>query len=100
MTEKSRSQPLRGFEPDTYVNENPNSLPIHFNYGFIILFNWSVEIMKPFKVFPRRSFGKDEICDYWIDNKLEDQWRIKKLKALSPLPGQKMSLFAKVEDSK
>lgn len=75
-------------------------VPVFFQYGFVILFNWGVNIMKPFKIYPRSSFSSEEIRGYWIENKLETKWRIKKLKPLHPLSGQKVSLFAKVEDGK
>ena len=74
----------------------PNSL----SYGFVILFNWNESIKTPFKMFPRKAFSIDEISNKCMNSNLKDEFRIKKLKALKPLPGQKMSLFAKVESCK
>lgn len=71
-----------------------------FIYGFVILFNWDEGIQRPFKLFPRKAFKNDDIKDRCYDQHLVDKFRIKKLKPLKPLPGQRMSLFAKVEGCK
>lgn len=95
------SQPLP--QCDQYGNETKSSscpITMKFHYGYVILFNWCVKAMKPFKMFPRRTFSNQEISDYWMENNVEDQYRIKKLKPLRTLPGEKMSLFAKVESCK
>ena len=77
----------------------PASLsPLSFMYGFLILFNWNEDIKTPFKIFPRRAFQK-EISDNCVVKKLTNLYRIKPLKALKSLPGQKMSVFAKIESS-
>lgn len=75
-----------------------NSCPptVNFVYGYLILFNWNEGVKKPFKLFPRKAF-QGEIGDNCVTQKVSDPYRIKKLKALKSLPGQKMSMFAKVE---
>lgn len=69
------------------------------NYVYVILFNWKEDLKKPFKMFPRKAFTQDEIRDDIIAKQLPNLFRLKKLKPLKPLPGQRMSLFAKVEAS-
>lgn len=64
-------------------------------FGFVILFNWDESKQKPFKLFPRKAFP--EIREVYLQRDLPDEYRIKKLRPLKPLPGQIMSLFAKVE---
>lgn len=80
----------------------PNSCPVALNfvYGFLILFNWDESVKNPFKLYLRSAFSKDEIKEKCIQTKLKDEHRIKKLRALGPLPGQKISLFAKVDTSR
>ena len=85
-------------EQDVDVPSCPASM--HFDYGFVILFDWCVKAKKPFQVFSRAMFNKEEIRDYWMENKLVDKWRLKKLKPLKPLPGQQMSIFAKMDKCK
>ena len=67
------------------------------SWGFVILFNWDESVQKPLKIFPRKAFP--EITDFCLDKDLSEKFRIKKLCPLKPLPGQKMSLFCKVESS-
>lgn len=71
-----------------------------FQYGFIILFNWNEDLKKPFKIFPRKAFSTNDIRDHCYEKNVKNENRIRKLMALKPLPGQKMSLFAKVEQRK
>ena len=71
-----------------------------FNYGFVILFNWNEEIQRPFKLFPRKAFSPNEIRDRCYEKLLIPEQRIRKLMPLKPLPGQKLSFFAKVEACK
>ena len=76
------------------------SSPTTYSYGFAILFNWDEEVQRPFKIFPRKAFGNDEISERCYTKDLPNDYRIRKLKPLKPLPGQKMSFFAKVESCK
>lgn len=69
-----------------------------FSCGYLILFNWDENITKPFNIYPRKNFAQ-EIKDRSIERHLPDDLRVKKLKHLKSLPGQQMSLFAKVEAS-
>lgn len=95
------SQPFMGnVDDDQGYGGASSSCPLASSptFGFIILFNWNEGIQRPFKLFPRRTF-KDEIRSDCIDKDLKNEHRIKKLRPLSPLPGQKLSLFGKVEDS-
>ena len=69
-------------------------------YGNVILFDWDPAAEKPFQMYSRTEFANHEIRDYWMENKLLDKWRIKKLLPLSALPGLKLSLFARVDSSK
>ena len=64
-------------------------------YAYVILFNWKENIQKPFKMYTRKSLK--EILEYTINNHLKDDFRIKCLKPLMSLPGEKLSLFARVE---
>ena len=89
-------------EPEEESIQLSSSCPIslRYTYGFVILFNWDEGIQKPFKMFPRRAFSKEEISDKCYNSRVSDTFRVKKLKKLRPLPGKKVSLFAKVEGSK
>ena len=93
------SEPLH---PDAKSETVTLSCPTEtsFTYGFAILFNWDEKVQKPFKIFPRKAFSTDDIRDRCYEKVLVDEMRIRKLKPLKPLPGQKMSLFAKVESCK
>ena len=93
------SEPLH---PDAKSETGTLSCPTEtsFTYGFAILFNWDEKVQKPFKIFPRKAFSTDDIRDRCYEKVLVDEMRIRKLKPLKPLPGQKMSLFAKVESCK
>lgn len=92
------SEPITRVEYPSSVRQTASCpMPVRFQYGFIILFNWDVQIRKPFAVFQLNDFSTSEISNYWIDNKLEEKWRIKTLKPLQSLPDKKLSLFAKVE---
>lgn len=71
-----------------------------YQYGFVILFNWNETIKNPFKMFPRQSFSTNEISDKCMIERLKDELRIRKLKPMKHIPGQKVSLFAKVENCK
>lgn len=75
-------------------------MPSPTTYGHVILFNWDEGVQRPFKMFPRKAFGSEEITDRCYNKDLSNDYRIRKLKPLKPLPGQKMSLFAKVEACK
>ena len=66
-------------------------------YGFVILFNWDEKVQKPFRIFPRKNFSTNDIRDRCYEKVLVDEMRIRKLKPLHSLPGEKWSLFAKVE---
>lgn len=72
------------------------SLPVQGpGFTFVILFNWDESVQKPFKMFPRKAFP--EIKEVYLERELPDEYRIKKLRPLKPLPNQVMSLFGKVE---
>ena len=92
------SQPLLGKNYEDPSSSCPAVLK--FFYGYVILFNWDESKLSPFKMYARKEFTKEEIPNQWLETKLIDKWRLKKLKPLSPLPGQKMSIFAKVEGCK
>ena len=94
------SEPLRKESDDGPNVPETASCPISpfFVCGFVILFNWDEGLQKPFKLFPRKAFP--EITDYCLNKELSNEFRMKKLCPLKPLPGKKMSLFAKVESSK
>ena len=89
---------LAEIPPNQRENAQSSSCPasVPMVYGFVILFNWNESLKKPFKMFPRQTFG-NEIGDKCITSRLTNLYRIKKLKSLKSLPGQKTSLFAKVE---
>lgn len=92
------SQPTIGRTPPEQGASCP---PVpKFFYGFVILFNWDENKEKHFDSYPRSCFSTQEIPNYWMENKLIDSWRIRKLKPLSALQGQKMSIFGKMESCK
>lgn len=97
--EMFNSEPLH---PGIGTKNLTSSCPLNseFIYGFAILFNWDERIQRPFKLFPRKTFKPDEIKDRCYEHHLLDTFRIKKLKPLKALPGQKISFFAKVEGCK
>ena len=92
-----QSEPLI---PDGNNNVESSSCPIKtsVSFGFLILFNWCEGLKKPFKMFPRKALH--EIKDCYVEGSIPDNFRLKKMRPLKPLPGQRMSLFAKVEASK
>lgn len=115
---------LPDFREKETLNAGPSSCPaeVSVTYGFIILFNWEegstfffylsfgmIEssyiyfykgVKNPFKLFARKSFSTQDIRDQTIECNLKDEFRIRALRPLKPLPGLKMSLFAKVEACK
>lgn len=70
-----------------------------FHYGFLILFNWDEGVKKPFKLFGRDEFGRDEISDETYIRNLKDGYRVKRLRCLKAHKGH-LSIFAKVEHCK
>ena len=95
-----QSEPLC---PEDKVPENQNaSCPMNesFIFGYIILFNWDEEIQKPFRIFSRKTFSTDEIRDRCYTKHLTEEFRVRKIKPLKALCGQKLSIFAKVEHCK
>lgn len=78
-----------------FEEEIPDRLST-LDYEFVILFNWNDGAKKRFKMFRKTTFGK-EIQENCISKILKNDYRIKKLKPLTVLPGVKVSLFAKVE---
>lgn len=89
------------FNDSPHVEELPRDCPSGtvFEYSFVILYKWCVKTKRPFKVFSRTSFKKSEIREFWLKHQLEDKFRLRKLKPISSLPGQKCSIFAKMEKS-
>ena len=91
------SEPL--FEDDRESSqEQSSSCPISPVFGFIILFNWKDGNSKPFRMYPRTVLP--EIGDYFIDRNLPGSFRLRRLRPLKHLPGETLSLFAKVDQSK
>ena len=68
-----------------------------FIYQYLVLFDWTLDLRRPFHIFPRTMFSKKEILDKWVEATLDCRSRIKTLKPLEGLPGKTFSLFAKVE---
>ena len=68
-----------------------------FNYGYLILFDWSPDAKKPFLTYETHEFTHSEIRDSWIIQQLNSKCRKKKLLPLAVCPGKEMSLFAKME---
>ena len=69
-------------------------------YDQIVLFNWSKDELHPFKVYPRSDFRDEEIRDEWLKYQMRPKSRIRKLKSISKLPNQNLSMFAKVQSRK
>lgn len=66
-------------------------------YSWLVLFSWTAGLKEPFQLFPMSQFVDTEIRPAWITSQLVAKSRIRKLKPLTSLPGQTMSLFAKME---
>ena len=101
MSQIYMSEPPPRLYRDSEMERTSNSCPPspNFVYGFLILFNWNEGLKNPFKIYPRREFLND-IGENCVTQKLSDPYRIKKLRSLKSLPGQSMSMFAKVQDCK
>lgn len=68
-----------------------------YTYDQIILFDWKVDVVKPFKSHKLSLFNDKDIKKHWISKKLGVESRILKLTNLSPFPGGVFSLFGKLE---
>lgn len=77
----------------------PRQRPIESSreYSHLIFFNWSSGLTKHFKTFPISEFSEDEIRPGWINYQMRFESRCRPLKPLRKLPGQTVSLFAKIE---
>lgn len=85
--------------PEPPINVPDGKCPPSITYGFLILFNWNENIKNPFKIFPHRAFN-NEIGENCVTKKLTNMYRIKALRPMKSLSGQKLSMFAKVEACK
>lgn len=68
-----------------------------YKYDAIVLFNHDVDVENPFSEYKLTMFTEQDINRDWILKKLGAASRITILTNLSPFPGQKMSLFGKIE---
>lgn len=67
-------------------------------YKWLIMFNWDVDIVRPFSFYSTSGFNSKEIKKEWIQRKLGVSSRTQQLKNLSPFPGDAVySLFGKIE---
>ena len=66
-------------------------------YVKCILFSWRPGLKNPFSIFPKENFGPTEIREEWYKFQLKPESRLRILKALASFPGEKWSMFAKVE---
>lgn len=75
-----------------------SSLPsaLTYEYLWVILFQWDVNVEKPFDIYPIGLFPISEIKEAWISGDLEELSRLKKLQ-FRALKGKTFSLFGKVE---
>lgn len=67
------------------------------NYQYVILFDFTEYNPRPYGVFERSMFSKNEILDKWMGNTLDNPSRMKYLTQLQALPGKRFSLFGKLE---
>ena len=79
----------------------PSSLPATVSYVYLwcILFDWDVNVEKPFDIFQLALFSETEMKSAWINGDLDQNSRKKKL-TFSCFAGKTFSLFAKVEKCK
>lgn len=66
-------------------------------FDHIILFNWEKDLENPFKIYSVNDFQSKEIPQEWLLHQVRDSSRCRKLKPLPTLPGEILTLFAKVE---
>lgn len=71
-----------------------------YNYDGIVLFNWDVDLDCPFSDFSLSMFTDTDLKSDWITKNLGNESRILQMSNLSPFPGQKFSLFGKIEFGK
>lgn len=89
---------------DMFVSQETVDNPIvlrsqsRYDKGWVILFNWSHKVEKPFEAYLTKQFAVSEIRNNWIEKVLTSKWRKRRLLPISSLPGQDLSLFAKVEE--
>ena len=92
-------------ENSTSLSSSPspisNSLPqnLVYEYLWVVLFLWDVDVEEPFNIYQLALFSPDELQDGWISGDLDEMSRTKKLK-FAAIKGKQFSLFAKVEKCK
>lgn len=84
-------------DPPPVQSSLPSSLV--YEYLWVILFEWNVNLEKPFVLYPIENFSSSELKQQWIDGDLEEISRLKKL-TFPSLKGKCCSLFCKVEKCK
>ena len=68
-----------------------------YEFSKVILFNRTENEGRPFVIYPRAMFTRDEIREPWLQGNIDIKSRKKLLKPISSLEGKELSLFAKVE---
>ena len=83
---------------DIFSSQGPRNS--RYDKGWLILFHWSPHKHDPFQAYLISQFPESDIRRAWIENVLTAKWRKRRLNPLSILPGETLSLFAKVESGK
>lgn len=75
----------------------PTLRPTKHIYDQVILFHWNSTNNEPFRIYEKDHFSPLEIRDVWLIYQMKPDSRWRPLKKVAKLPGEKVSLFAKVE---
>lgn len=77
--------------------QSSNSLKMsRLEYFWIIVFQWDLELPTPFQMYTKRDGG---FPTTWLEGALNENMRKMKLR-LKSLPGEKYSLYCKIEKGK
>lgn len=93
--EESRQKALNKRISSSYDPSKANLR--EYQYFWIVLFNWDVDVEMPFVIYKISQFTDSDIKPAWITNNLGVDSRMKKIKNLSLFPGGTYSLFGKIE---
>lgn len=76
---------------------DPSKKKHEYIYERCILFDWKVNVPKPFDSYKLSLFNNKDLKKEWIQKNFGTGSRVTKLTNLSPFPGGVFSLFAKLE---
>lgn len=90
--------PPTQFSGGSKVSRRSRSQRAEPEYDRVILFNWDHWPNRlPFQSFPKTHFLPGEISLEWLKYQMVPKSRMRKLEPFKSLPGQSLSMFAKVE---